>query len=446
LSALSNGACYKKQRFGYLVFGVEDKTHRLIGTDFNPNTTTTKGQELENWLACHLTPRIDFNIFFFEYQGLNFAVFRVQAALSRPVNFKQQAYIRIGSYKKKLGDHPEREKAIWSQGENYAFEKEICLFQVTPKSILEYIDYAALYTLLDLPSPKNEKSILEKLVQEKILHKNGNNFDITNMGAILFARDITNFEELARKAIRVIFYNGKSKVSTIHEQIGVKGYAVGFQGLITYLERYLPTNEIIQNALRKKVPEYPVLAIRELVANALIHQDFAIKGSSPMIEVYSNRIEITNPGSPLIDPDRFVDHSPQSRNEMMAGFMRRLKICEERGSGYDKVVFECEFNRLPAPEIVVGDNYTRIILYGLQSFKEMDKTAKIRGCYTHACIKYVSGEHMTNQSLRERFGVPEDEYTSISNVITQAIEANQIKLSDPNNTSRRYAKYIPYWA
>jgi ATP-dependent DNA helicase RecG len=277
------------------------------------------------------------------------------------------------------------------------------------------------------------------------VQKNGTNFDITNMGAMLFAKDITNFEEIARKSIRVIFYRSKNKISTIHEQVGVKGYAVGFQGLITYLERHLPTNEVIEKALRKKIPEYPILALRELVANALIHQDFAVRGSSPMIEVYSNRIEVTNPGSPLIDPDRFVDHSPQSRNEMIAACMRRLNICEERGSGYDKVVYECEFHQLPAPEIIVGDNYTRIILYGLQSFKEMDKKDKIRGCYTHACLKYVTGEPMTNQSLRERFGVPENEYTSISNVITHAIEAGQIKLSDPDNTSRRYAKYVPYW-
>ena len=445
LSSLSNGACYKKQRFGYLVFGIEDKTHRLIGTTFNPLTTKHNNQELESWLIGHITPKIDFNIFHFEYQGLNFAIFRVQAANGRPVDFKQQAYIRIGSYNKKLREYPERERAIWVKGDNYAFEKEICSYQITPKSALECIDYETLFNLLDLPIPTNDKNILEKLVQEKILQKNGTNYDITNMGAILFARDITFFEDLARKAVRVIFYDGNNKISALHEQVGVKGYAVGFQGLIGYLERYLPTKEVIQKALRKKVPEYPILALRELVANALIHQDFSIRGSSPMIEVYSNRIEITNPGSPLIDADRFVDHSPESRNEMMAGFMRRLKICEERGSGYDKVVYECELNRLPAPEIIVDDTYTRIILYGLQNFKEMDKSDKIRGCYTHACLKYVSGEQMTNQSLRERFGVPEDEYTSISNVITYSIDAGQIKLSDPNNTSKRYAKYIPYW-
>ncbi|HVS92689.1 MAG TPA: ATP-binding protein, partial [Mucilaginibacter sp.] len=370
----------------------------------------------------------------------------VQATNGRPVNFKGNAYIRIGSYKKKLSDHPERERVIWTQSGSYSFEKEICSYQLTPKVVLEHIDWVSLYTLLELPIPADDKSILDRLVQEKILQKNGGNFDITNLGVILFAKDITQFDDLSKKAIRVIFYNGKNKNETLHEQAGIKGYANGFQKLIVYLERFLPSKEVIENALRKSVPAYPSIALRELIANALIHQDFSIRGTSPMIEVYSNRIEITNPGSPLIDPDRFVDHPPQSRNELMAGFMRRLKICEQRGSGYVKVAIECEKNRLPAPEIIVDDNYTRVILYAPQSFKDLSKADKVRGCYIHSCVKYVSGEQMTNQSLRERFGVPENEYTAISNVITQATEAGFIKLSDPNNTSKRYAKYVPYWA
>jgi predicted HTH transcriptional regulator len=187
------------------------------------------------------------------------------------------------------------------------------------------------------------------------------------------------------------------------------------------------------------------LAIRELVANALIHQDLGVKGSSPMVEVFSNRIEITNPGSPLIDPLRFVDHSPESRNEMMAGFMRRLNICEERGSGIDKVIEECEYNQLPAPEIIVGDNYTRIILYGLQAVKEMDKKDKIRSCYLHACLKYVSSEHMTNQSLRERFGISEKNYPMVSRIISDTMSEGLIKDYDPENKSRKYAKYVPFW-
>ncbi len=87
---------------------------------------------------------------------------------------------------------------------------------------------------------------------------------------------------------------------------------------------------------------YPELAIRELVANALIHQDFFISGAGPMVEIFENRIEITNPGSPLVSTARFIDTPPRSRNETLASMMRRFGICEERGSGIDKVITQVE--------------------------------------------------------------------------------------------------------
>jgi ATP-dependent DNA helicase RecG len=446
LSALSNGACYKRQPYGYLVFGIEDGTHQLTGTDFKPHIEKANGQELENWLACHLTPRIDFNIYSFRCLALDFVIFKIQCTRSIPVTFKGESYIRIGSYKKKLGDHPERAKVIWSRENYFVYEKEAGMHDVSADSVLHYIDYPSFFDLLNIPLPDNKKGIIAKFIEEKIIYDKDGKYDITNLGALLFAKEITNFEELSRKALRVVFYDGKNRIKTIKEQIGKKGYAVGFDGLIKYLEDQLPSNEVMGRALRGKVSAYPILAIRELVANALIHQDFGIKGISPMVEIFSNRIEITNPGKPLIDPLRFVDHSPESRNETMAGFMRRVNICEERGSGIDKVIWECEYNQLPAPEIIVGDNYTRIILYGLQAVKEMDKRDKIRSCYLHACLKYVSSEHMTNQSLRDRFGIAEKNYPMVSRIISDTIAEGLIKDYDPENRSRKYAKYIPFWA
>ena len=77
--------------------------------------------------------------------------------------------------------------------------------------------------------------------------------------------------------------------------MGNKGYASGFQGLVAYINQQLPTNEVIEKALRKVVKMYPEIAIRELVANALIHQDFTEQGTGPTVEIFQDRIEITNP-------------------------------------------------------------------------------------------------------------------------------------------------------
>jgi predicted HTH transcriptional regulator len=445
LSALSNSACYHKKDYAYLVFGIEDCTQELKGASFHPLQTKIGNQELENWLATQLNPRIDFNIYEFNFEDKHFALFRIPATRNTPVSFRGEYYIRIGSYKKQLNDHPERERKIWQIDKQLVFENEIAKANVNEDDVLKLIDYPKFFEMLKLRLPDNRKGILERMLQEKIIVRHEYGYDIKNIGALLFAKHLEDFERIGRKAIRVIFYDGNNRVKTIKEQTGERGYAVGFEGLIKYLDDNLPSNEVIDKALRKKICVYPIIAVRELAANAIIHQDFGISGTSPMIEVFSNRIEITNPGTPLIDSMRFIDHNPESRNELLARFMRRLNICEERGSGIDKVVFECEYNQLPAPEIIVGDKYTRIILYAHKTLRQMDKQDKIRACYQHACLRYVSGEYMTNQSLRERFNIEEHNSALVSRIIGDTIKAGLIKDYDIDNKSRKFAKYVPYW-
>jgi ATP-dependent DNA helicase RecG len=190
---------------------------------------------------------------------------------------------------------------------------------------------------------------------------------------------------------------------------------------------------------------YPQIAIRELVANALIHQDFTMTGTGPMVEIFSDRIEITNPGKPLIDPLRFIDEPPQSRNESLAAFMRRVGICEERGSGIDKVIFQVELFQLPAPDFCVTEDHTKVTLFAHRGWSDMDQQDRIRACYQHACLCYASNEQMTNTSLRRRFGIEDKNYAIASRIIADTIAAGLIKPENPNNKSKKHAKYVPFW-
>jgi ATP-dependent DNA helicase RecG len=204
---------------------------------------------------------------------------------------------------------------------------------------------------------------------------------------------------LSENRLGVIVYKGKNKVQTECEQVGAKGYAVGFEGLVDWINSQLPANEEIGKALRKDTRMYPEIAIRELVANALIHQDLTEKGF-PMVEIFSDRIEISNPGTPLVTPERFID-AYISRNDKLADIMRRIGFCEEKGSGLDKVIFYNELYQLPPINIIVAEKRTRVTIYSYKTLNELDKKEKIRACYQHACLKYVSNEKMTNHSLRE---------------------------------------------
>lgn len=278
-----------------------------------------------------------------------------------------------------------------------------------------------------------------------IIKNSAAGYDITNLGAILFAKDLSQFSNLKRKSVRVIIYKGKDRIETVREQEGVKGYASGFEGLIGFIDNLLPRNEVIGKALRKEVSMYPELSVRELVANAIIHQDLTIRGTGPMIEIFADRMEITNPGIPLVNTERFLDSPPRSRNESLASFMRRVGICEERGSGIDKVVSQTELYQLPAPVIEVSDEHTRVTLYSYKPFNKMEKEEKIHACYLHACLKYVSKDYMTNSTLRQRFGLDDKAISTASRIIKDAVGAKKVKLLDPN-TAPRYMKYIPYWA
>ena len=440
ISSLSNSANLENKEYAYLVFGIEDETHKIVGTSFQPRKEKIGNQELENWIATQLEPKIDFKIIEETISDKKIVVFQIETSQSRPVAFKGIEYIRIGTYKKKLKDHPEKERKIWQKAKHTSFEKEFATVNISSDKVLELLDYPSVFKLLKIPLPANKNGILEKLEEEKLIVKKPNKYHITNIGALLFANDLNDFETLKRKVLRVVIYKGKSKLQTIKEYQSNLGYAIGFEQLVDYVNDKLPSNEEIGNVFRKEVRMYPELAVRELIANTIIHQDFSIKGTSAMIEIFENRIEFTNPGKPLIDTKRFIDHSPESRNEMLASLMRRMNFCEERGSGIDKVIHEIELYQLPAPEFLSGDNYTRVILHSPKSLRQMSRPDKVRACYQHACLNYVSGEYMTNQSFRERLNVDKKNYSIVSRIIKEAIEAGVIVEYEKSRM------YVPFWA
>ncbi|MEO6188039.1 MAG: ATP-binding protein [Ginsengibacter sp.] len=190
---------------------------------------------------------------------------------------------------------------------------------------------------------------------------------------------------------------------------------------------------------------YPPIALRELVANAIVHQDFYEKGDGPLIEIYEDRIEIVNTGLPTIQTNRFIDEF-QSRNEILADLMRRLRICEELGSGIDRVISQVEIFQLPAPKFLEQEKHTRAIMYEHKELNDMDKEDKIRACYQHCCLKHVSNLSTTNQTLRERFKIDEANSAIVSRIIKDTIDAKFIKPEYPESSSRKFSRYVPFWA
>lgn len=422
---------------GQIILGVADKPPRtVVGTAAFNNPLEMAGK-----LFQVLGFRVDIDEV--AHPSGRVLVFHIP---SRP---RGTAYHLDGTYLMRSGEElvPMSEdhlRRIFAEGEPDWLE-EPSIQEIDAQKIIDLLDTQSFFELLKLPYPTEREGVIDRLIQERLIDRQDDHYVIRRLGALLLAKRLDEFAELARKAPRVVVYNGTSKIETKLDQVGGKGYAVGFQGLIRFIMNQLPQNEVIVDALRKEIKLVPEITIRELVANALIHQDLMMSGVSVMIEVYSNRIEISNPGEPVVPVVRFID-GYQSRNERLASLMRRFGICEEKSSGIDKVIHAAEVYQLPAPYFSAAHQRTISILYGPKDFDDMDRDDRIRACYQHCALKWVMSERMTNQSLRERFHLPESKSAIVSQIISATIESDLIKQDEAVGMSRKFARYLPFWA
>ncbi len=445
-SALSNAARYEGKEVAYLIWGIDNETHNVVGTTFTPEAKRVGEQDIQLWLARKLKPDLAFCFQTVNHPDGRVVLLEIPAATTAPIQFEDIAYIRIGSTTPKLSDYPERFQRIVQNMRPYAWEKEAAKTYIDSDEVLKLLDYPGYFSLIGQNLPEEKQGILERLSADSLITKDvGGRWNITNLGAILFARNLQNFDEsIARKGIRFTAYKGKNRAAMVsHRQDGQKGYASGFAGLVDYINGLLPKNEHIGAAFRETTPLFPQIAIRELLANALIHQDMTITGAGPQIELFEDRIEITNPGEPLVSPERMIDLPPRSRNAMLGSLMRRMGFCEEQGSGLDKVISAVELFQLPPPEFKAEGNSMQVILYGPRSFADMSINERIRACYQHAVLLWLGNEKMKNASLCDRFGIKRSNAPQASKVINATLEAGKIKVADPDAPR---GGYYPWWA
>ena len=446
ISALANSAALHERECAYMLWGVDNETHNVVGTKYNLQTLKKGNQEIESWLRQLLSKNANFEFHTIRLENEDVGIIIVNSAANQTVMFEKIDYIRIGSYTKKLNEFPAIQAKLWDKLNSSKFEDRHIKKDLVLNEALELLDFYTYFSLMKITHPTDINGIAHYMLEEEILTKQDNGlYSITNLGAILLAKHLEDFPKIARKAIRVVQYSGNNRLGMLKEDVRYKGYVAAFEELIKFIEALIPTQELITGALREKKTAYPILAIREAVANALIHQDFSITGTGPVIEIFKNRIEITNPGEPLVEILRIVDNPPKSRNERLASLMRKLRICEELGTGWDKIVITSELMQLPAPQINSYKENTRVTLFSEMPFSSIPTKDRCWACYLHACIKQVQGEQLTNSSLRERFGLNDSSSGSISRLIKETVERNMIKPLDPN-TAPRYMRYIPIWA
>ena len=443
LSALSN-----QPGGGYLVFGV-DSTGTPAGVD--EQTVETTVNQLANLGRAALDPPVALDHAVEDYDSARLLIVHVPESAVKPVHLRgkglEEAFIRSGGTTRKASRQEIGTLMLNSRTPRW---EELHASVLLPDTeFATKLSVEPIFNMLDRPTTSSMDETLLWMAGERfIVREPAGGGYVTNLGAIAAARKLTDFPDLSRKAVRVVVYEGLNKAKTRQEQEGTKGYAISFQGLIEFVMALLPQSEIIEKALRAKRTVYPEIALREIIANALIHQDFSITGEGPLIEIFDDRIEVSNPGGLLPSKrlDRIIGTQPESRNEQLARAFRRYKICEERGSGLLKAGLQVEFYGLPPIDFSAGANHFKVTLYSPRTFAKMSAHERLEACYQHAVLKYYSDSAMTNTSLRERLKMPEKQRSMVSVLIQEAIDRKLVKPADPTNKSKKFAEYVPFWA
>ncbi|MDR1202885.1 MAG: putative DNA binding domain-containing protein [Tannerellaceae bacterium] len=361
---------------GFLVYGVNDDAS-LFSVTKEQNDEIIK--KLGNIARHNLRPSVALEHATLDFNG-NALLF-----IHIPGNTEKPVYMRNGtiydSYRRSAGQtvkmNRQEVKQLIAESQGLLFHEQTALTDVTADEVLRLLDYDCYFQLAKRNLPESKTAILETLANEDFIIRKGENWNISNLGALLFARDLTKFKGLQYKTLRIIIYTGKGRIDAHPELDFKEGYACGFEHFIQFIMERTSV-EVIEKVFRETKSVYPERTVRELLANSLIHQDLWQSGTHIMVEIFPDRIEMTSPGTPLVDINRFIDTPPKSRNEKIAILMHNFDLCELRGSGIDRAIEAVEKAILPAPKFIKGDFYTKVVIYPKKTFADMSKDDRIR--------------------------------------------------------------------
>ncbi|MEJ8284539.1 ATP-binding protein [Curtobacterium citreum] len=435
--AISYCAALANEGGGYLILGVTDKIPRNV----NGTPAITNPPELEFRIFEKLAIKVPIREV--TYNSKRVVVFQIPSRMKGvPIAHDGRFLMRAGESLVSMSAHQIAAILAEHQG---PFEGRHVREDLTENEVSQLLDLDAYFTLMPDADPGVLTARLSVLVERRLIATAGpGRYHITNSGALFLARSLDEFPALTMRRVRVIRYAGNDRVTAVFEHFETRGYGPAFEPLLDLITANVPSIEVIEGGLRSTVQAYAPRALREFIANALIHQDLEETGVQIAVEIFENRLEIRSPGRPLIAVERFVDET-RARNPYLAEIMRLARICEVRGSGIDRAIEQIEDFMQPAPRFQAETAATRVTLVSHLRFEEMTQEERIWSAYLHCCVKYERSDRLTNASLRARHGLPTSKTPVVSQTITAAVEVGLIKLDPRVGSSRRHAAYVPFF-
>jgi len=380
VSALSNGAALHGKTTGYLVWGIEDATHAVLGTTFEPKIAKKGNEELENWVLRLLDPRIDFTIHEFDRDGAHIVLLRIQAANSTPVRFSGEAYIRVGTYKKKLKEFPEKERKLW---QILSVPIEDWSVQVVERATLGDLDPEALTFARAQYRQKHSQQSSE------IETWDGSTF--LNKAKVLVGGKVTRAALLllGKPESAPLLAPAQARITWVlrdekNQEIDYEHFDLPFilagdkvlQKIRNLTVRHLPSGTLFPH----EVTQYDPWVIRETLHNCIAHQDYAMCGRINVVE-NPDALLFTNLGSfiPGSVEEMIQSDAPPEvyRNSFLAQAMVNLNMIDTIGSGIKRMFRRQKERSFPMPDYDLGDpkkvavrligqvldeNYTQLLL------------------------------------------------------------------------------------
>lgn len=445
ISALANSAAYHNREHAYLVWGIEDDSRALVGTKFNYRTAKGRGgMLLTTWLRQLVSPNAVYTFNLVQDDGKLFVVLDILAASQQPVSFDGKVYLREGAATVELKAGSSNELELWRRLQSRGFEGRVNRDDVPLGQLGALLDLHAYSQLIGRREPLGPEDAIAPLLEQRLLIAQDDGlYSITNLAALLLARNLLDFEGLAKRPIRVIHFDGDGNLNIRESREFTSGYAIALPEAESFLASVVPGHEQFDGAFRYVELAYPRRALRELLSNAVIHQDLSYPYSGPLVNVYEHRIVFSNPGRTLVDPMRVLNDPPVSRNPDLARQLRLMGLCEEGGSGWDWTIEACEERHIPAPKMTSSVlSGTVVELNDTSAFDAMTRREQLDATYWHACLLASKGDALTNYSLRERFGLGDDSRVRISRLIKSACERGLLVVRDEDQ-SNRYREYLP---
>jgi ATP-dependent DNA helicase RecG len=353
LSALANSACLLGKPCGYLVFGIEDGTHAVVGTSFDPQAEVGQGNQLlPLWLALGLKPKLGFEIHSCQYHGQRVVVFEVHPAFDRPVEFYGKAFVRNGSSKTALAGYPDKARAIWTRRVDWSAQvcEQATLADLDPLAIVEA---RRQFAEKNKTKPDRLAELAEwddaTFLNKAKLTVRGS---VTNAALLLLGRDeSTSLLAPAVARISWILKNERNE-ELDYEHFGPP-MLLNVNKVLARI-RNLTVRELPDGSLFPvELTQYDPWVIREALHNCIAHQDYGLRGRVQLVET-PHALLLTNVGGFLpgrveavIDQDAPLEIY---RNPYLAEAMVSLNMIDTQGGGI-KRMFQAQRRRFfPLPD------------------------------------------------------------------------------------------------